>query len=754
MAELADKVSIGEVVDNDEIFLTNVGEELETIGATVKDAIKGKEYVGDELNSMSMEDINAAIDLNSEFNFYVKDSEVVINTLCENPHVYTIDNFVTDEECEHFINLAKPNLQQALVSSNQKGFVSGGRTGKNHWIHHNRDITTETVGERIAAQVGVPLKTAEQYQVIYYDKTEEYRQHYDSWDHDGSEKAKRCMRYGGQRLYTALCYLNDVEEGGHTRFTKLNINVEAKKGRLLVFENVYKNGNKKHMLSEHAGTPVIKGEKWAFNLWFREKPRSEVVYNPDNGEKAIERKLELENLSPIQSNKSEIINRFSLKNEQNVYENVLNENEVTKLVDMSKFGDSEQPKITCWVKNVEIPELLNKIQGIVGIDKSHYENMNVIKYCAGFVHNSHFDAYDFSTEQGKKAMKTRGLEGQRVLTITGVLANSVEYNFAEHGKKIRLEEGSLLVYSNIIPGTDSRDVKMRKSIENINKDGDAIIFNIYIRLKNPRGVCLFEVRSRELEPKNVDEKKVVEDEDYMKTLELAYEHILTNKKRNCYKSLTILNKINWDEVNKTLSQLNELRDPTFGILNSALLENEYHLDEYNPVIQNDVINIEALKVVQDYIRGGIERNEIDLGDRQSNRYKARNETVTRFLHYEILPLIRKITGKKVRPTYTYLSCYTKDSDLPPHTDQADCEFTVSFIIEKPEGAHWPIYVDKTKQPVKYKGRYHEKPAKEKCVSCDCNSNGLMIFSGIDHIHYREALEYDFYNIVLLHYRFN
>ena len=29
MAELADKVSIGEVVDNDEIFLTNVGEELE-----------------------------------------------------------------------------------------------------------------------------------------------------------------------------------------------------------------------------------------------------------------------------------------------------------------------------------------------------------------------------------------------------------------------------------------------------------------------------------------------------------------------------------------------------------------------------------------------------------------------------------------------------------------------------------------------------------------------------------------------------
>ena len=37
------------------------------------------------------------------------------------------------------------------------------------------------------------------------------------------------MKYGGQRLWTALCYLNDVEEGGETRFTKLNIAVKPKK---------------------------------------------------------------------------------------------------------------------------------------------------------------------------------------------------------------------------------------------------------------------------------------------------------------------------------------------------------------------------------------------------------------------------------------------------------------------------------------------------------------------------------------------
>ena len=27
------------------------------------------------------------------------------------------------------------------------------------------------------------------------------------------------------------------------------------------------------IIAEHAGCPVIEGEKWAFNLWFREKTR-------------------------------------------------------------------------------------------------------------------------------------------------------------------------------------------------------------------------------------------------------------------------------------------------------------------------------------------------------------------------------------------------------------------------------------------------------------------------------------------------
>ena len=138
------------------------------------------------------------------------------NILSTDPDVYTIDNYLTETECQHFINLGKPRLQRALVSGSNDGYVSNGRTGQNCWIRHDTDEITKRVGEKIAKLVGIPLENAEAFQIIYYGVTQEYRQHYDGWEHNNSEKTLRNMKYGGQRLWTGLCYLNDVEEGGGT----------------------------------------------------------------------------------------------------------------------------------------------------------------------------------------------------------------------------------------------------------------------------------------------------------------------------------------------------------------------------------------------------------------------------------------------------------------------------------------------------------------------------------------------------------
>jgi hypothetical protein len=187
-------------------------------------------------------------------------------------------------------------------------------------------------------------------------------------------------------------------------------------------------------------------------------------------------------------------------------------------------------------------------------------------------------------------------------------------------------------------------------------------------------------------------------------------------------------------------------------LNEDNLQKTYVFDEYTPVVVENVLNKNTLTICQQYYSTNIEKGAYVFGDKQSKRFKSHNEPMSRILHYEILPLIEKIVGKKLMPTYTYLSAYVKDSDLPAHTDRADCEYTVSFLINKPENSKWPIYLHRVKQPVKYKGRSDFTPPKDECIAIDCNAGGLMMFQGTDHIHFRDELPDDFYHIVLLHYR--
>ena len=130
-------------------------------------------------------------------------------------------------------------MEKALVSADKKGVVSNGRTNTNCWIKHDHDEIFFNLANKVANIINISLDNAEAFQVIHYDKDQEYKQHYDGWDFDGSEKSRRMSKFGGQRICTALCYLNDVEEGGGTKFTKINKEVNAEKGKLLVFYNVY-----------------------------------------------------------------------------------------------------------------------------------------------------------------------------------------------------------------------------------------------------------------------------------------------------------------------------------------------------------------------------------------------------------------------------------------------------------------------------------------------------------------------------------
>ncbi len=188
----------------------------------------------------------------------------------DDPLVCVFENFLSEQEIEQLLSAAKPKLAPALVSSAENGVVSSGRTGSTCWIPLNYNEVIEELTLRIAEVVGISLENAESLQVVHYDQSQEYAPHYDAWVAE-SESGKRCMQRGGQRLVTCLIYLNDVESGGGTSFPKLDMEIVAKKGRMVIFHNCYPGQTVRHPDTLHGGMPVLEGEKWACNLWFREK---------------------------------------------------------------------------------------------------------------------------------------------------------------------------------------------------------------------------------------------------------------------------------------------------------------------------------------------------------------------------------------------------------------------------------------------------------------------------------------------------
>lgn len=186
------------------------------------------------------------------------------------PALWLFENFASGEEISALMEASWEQLRPAEVSGDVDGYLSPGRTGSNCWVVHNYNALTLQLAQRISQLVKIPLVNAESFQVVHYGPGQEYKPHFDAYDPD-TERGKRCMARGGQRLVTALLYLNHVEAGGATGFPKLNIDVSPLPGNLLVFHNCYPGTNRMHDNSLHGGMPVMQGEKWAANLWFRER---------------------------------------------------------------------------------------------------------------------------------------------------------------------------------------------------------------------------------------------------------------------------------------------------------------------------------------------------------------------------------------------------------------------------------------------------------------------------------------------------
>jgi len=211
--------------------------------------------------------------MNKEYPKKIADN---VTMYAADPILYVVDNFLSNVECDAFIEASEGRLQPSTVINLDNEFQHENRTSENCWIEHDANDIVHEVSKRFSILVQMPIRNAEQYKLVYYKKGAQYKPHFDSFDYE-TEDGKKYWEPGGQRMITVIAYLNDVEEGGETGFPELGINIPPKKGDAVVFHNTLTNDTTTHPKinprSLHGGMPVIKGEKWIVNLWFRENLR-------------------------------------------------------------------------------------------------------------------------------------------------------------------------------------------------------------------------------------------------------------------------------------------------------------------------------------------------------------------------------------------------------------------------------------------------------------------------------------------------
>ena len=177
--------------------------------------------------------------------------------------LYTLENFLSPQECEKIITLITSKLRPSGLSSIETD--SSFRTSRTCDLGTLNDPFMQDIDDRICQLIGIDAAYSEVVQGQYYQIGQQFKAHTDYFE------AHEIGQYGGQmgqRTYTLMIYLNEVEAGGETEFVNLGIEFKPQQGMAVIWNNLYPDGST-NIDSMHFAKPIIKGHKAVITKWFR-----------------------------------------------------------------------------------------------------------------------------------------------------------------------------------------------------------------------------------------------------------------------------------------------------------------------------------------------------------------------------------------------------------------------------------------------------------------------------------------------------
>ena len=180
--------------------------------------------------------------------------------------IYYAPDYLSDEDCATLVALIDSNRRPStlLAPAQRNDYRTSESCDLDRWAPEVRAID-----ERIAGLLGIDPVKGETLQGQRYAAGQQFLAHSDYF-HESQPYWPAMKASGGQRTWTAMAYLNHVEEGGATWFPHAGIRVKPRKGMLLIWNNMSSDGSPNEY-TLHEGMAVIEGTKYVVTKWFREE---------------------------------------------------------------------------------------------------------------------------------------------------------------------------------------------------------------------------------------------------------------------------------------------------------------------------------------------------------------------------------------------------------------------------------------------------------------------------------------------------
>jgi prolyl 4-hydroxylase len=179
----------------------------------------------------------------------------------------TIPDFIPRALCEELMGLIDANRRPSTIADpNGDNYFRTSET-----CDLDPDEPAVQALERLLFELnGIDPAHGEPVQGQRYEPGQEFKQHTDYFEPNGVDFEKYCS-VAGNRTWTFMAYLNDVDAGGATRFKVVGKTFQPEQGRLVGWNNHRPDGSLNAATLHHA-MKVRKGLKYVITKWYRERP--------------------------------------------------------------------------------------------------------------------------------------------------------------------------------------------------------------------------------------------------------------------------------------------------------------------------------------------------------------------------------------------------------------------------------------------------------------------------------------------------